>query len=202
MNKILFFLPPFVLSLCWGCAVGPLVSHETARTVGHSHHELTGGYGQAGYALKWNYGLTDRLDWGLQWESLSIGIRGKYAVINGKNDGLSLALALGTGTSLGGSHVYGDIIASYLAGSWEPYTTMRIVHVTNDPLELSEKDTGKILFTVSKSEYIYGQFILGTRYWFNPHWLLSLEGSSLFSLSSGFEIESNLILGAALGYRF
>ncbi len=202
MNKILFLLPLFVLSLCCGCAVGPLVSHETARTVGHSRHELVGGYGQAGYVLKWNYGLTDRFDWGLQWESLSIGIRGKYVVINGKNDGLSMALALGTGTSLGGSHVYGDIIASYLAGSWEPYTTMRIVHVTNDPLELSEKDTGKILFTVSKSEYNYGQFILGTRYWFNPHWTLSLEGSSLFSLSSGFAIESNLILGAGLGYRF
>ncbi|MBK7844059.1 MAG: hypothetical protein IPJ71_10245 [Bdellovibrionales bacterium] len=202
MFKMPFFLFSLFLYLCCGCAVGPLVSHETARTVGQSHHELIGGFGQAGYVLKWNYGLTDRLDWGLQWESLSIGIRGKYAVINGKDDGLSLALALGTGASVGGSHVYGDIIASYLAGSWEPYSTIRVVHVTNDPVELSEKDTGKILFAVSKSEYVYGQVFLGTRYWFNPRWLLSLEGSSLFSLSSGFEIENNLILGAALGYRY
>lgn len=74
---ILLMLTTTVLS---GCAVGPLVSHETARTVGTTNHELMAGYGQAGYVIKWNYGLNENLDVGLHWESLSIGVRAKYAL--------------------------------------------------------------------------------------------------------------------------
>lgn len=198
-------VPAFICSLFLvflsGCAVGPLVSHETARTVGNSNHELIGGYGQAGYILKWNYGLTENLDLGLHWESLSIGIRAKYAFINNKS-GLSLASAIGTGASIGGSHYYGDFISSYLTGSWEPYGTVRIVHVKNDPLEFKNKDTGQVSFTIDKSEYDYGQFILGTRYWFSNHWLFSVEASSLFTISSGFKAGNSVFGGASFGYRF
>jgi hypothetical protein len=184
-----------------GCAVGPLVSHETARTVGSSHHELMAGYGQAGYVFKWNYGLTQNLDFGLHFESLSVGVRAKYAFLN-SSSGWSFAAALGTGASIGGSHYYGDLIGSYLVGSWEPYGTLRAVHVTNDPLEFKDKDTGHVDFTVDKSEYDYGQFILGTRFWMTPHWLLSLEASTLFPISSGFRMGSTLLAGASFGYRF
>lgn len=198
ISSFIFLLFSVFLS---GCAIGPLVSHETARTVGNSNHELIGGYGQAGHILKWNYGLTENLDLGLHWESLSIGVRAKYAFINNKS-GLSLASALGTGDSLGGSHYYGDIIGSYLTGSWEPYGTVRVVHVKNDPLEFKNKNTGQVSFTIDKSEYDYGQFILGTRYWFNDHWLLSIEASSLFTISSGFKTGNSVLAGASFGYRF
>lgn len=185
-----------------GCALGPLVDHETARTVGVANHELIGGFGQAGFVFKWNYGLTENLDLGLHWESLSIGVKAKYAFINARDKGWSLAAALGTGSSVGGSHYYGDLMTSYLTGSWEPYGTLRLVHVKNDPLEFKDKDTGQVVFTIDRSEYEYGQVILGTRYWFNPHWLLSFEGASFFSSSAGFSVGKNSIIGAAFGYRF
>ncbi len=141
------FLMSFLLS---GCAIGPLVSHETARTVGKSNHELIGGYGSAGYVLKWNVGLTENLDFGVHWEFLSIGIRAKYALVNGNNNGLSLAIAGGIGESIGGSHYYGDLMASYLSGKWEPYGTLRVVHVKNDPVEFRDKDTGPWIFALTR----------------------------------------------------
>src|SRR4051794_11386575 len=95
-----------IFGLLGGCAVGPLVSHETARTVGKGHNELVAGYGIAGYALKWNLGLDDSLDVGIHWESLSLGARAKYAFINGREHGWSLASALGAGLSIGGKHYY------------------------------------------------------------------------------------------------
>ena len=99
-----------------GCAVGPLVQHETARSVGKGDHEIIAGYGQAGYVLKWNAGVTENFDFGIHWESLSFGIRGKYSIINGRSGGISLAGAIGAGSSLGGSHQYGDLMVSYLSG--------------------------------------------------------------------------------------
>lgn len=187
--------------LLTSCAIGPLVSHETARSVGDSKHELVGGYGSGGVALKWNYGLSKNLDLGLQMESHSMGIRAKYAFINA-SEGLSLAAAVGTGLSIGGSHSYGDILASFRNGNWEPYTTLRMVHVRTDPVDFKDEDTGRFDFKVDSINYNYGQVMVGTRYWFNSHWLLSVEGSTLFSASSGLSLANTFLLGAAFGYRF
>ena len=140
------------------CAVGPLVIHETARTVGNSNHELIAGGGQAGFIAKWNYGLSENLDIGLHWESLSLGVRAKYAFEN-KEAGWSFATALGTGGSVGGSHYYADFIASHKHGAWEPYMTLRAVHVKTDPVDFADENTGSLDFTIQKEQYNYGQFI-------------------------------------------
>jgi hypothetical protein len=204
--KVSRYLPSLLTALSTAillssCAVGPLVSHETARTVGNSNHEILGGYGQAGFAFKWNYGVSENFDIGLHWESLSIGVRAKYAFINSK-DSWSFAAALGTGSSVGGSHTYIDLITSTMAGSWEPYGTIRLVKVKTDPMAFRDKDTGQVAFTISSAEYDYGQALLGTRYWFNTHWHLSLEASSLFAVRESVKFGSNALIGAALGYRF
>ena len=202
MKKYLLFICVVAVVTFSGCAFGPLVSHETARTVGNSNHELIGGYGMAGLIFKWNYGLTENLDLGLHSESLSLGIRAKYAFIN-RTVGWSFATAFGTGISLpDASHFYGDLIGSYMTGAWEPYSTLRLVHVKNNSLDFKDQKTGQVNFTVPSSEYDYGQFILGTRYWFSPHWLFSLEASSFFSATSGFKFGNNLLVGAAFGYHF
>ena len=62
--------------------VGPLVSDESARTVGYHRSEVVGGIGQAGEVVKYTFGLGDKLDVGAQWESLSIGLRLKYALLD------------------------------------------------------------------------------------------------------------------------
>jgi len=202
MKKLNFYSLLLSLIFLSGCAVGPLVVHETGRTVGNSKNEFVGGFGRAGAVFKWSHGLSDNLDFGLQIESLSIGVRAKYAFINGRDNGWSLAGAAGVGSSIGGSHYYGDLIASYLAGSWEPYGTFRAVHVKNDPEDFRDQNTGDLVFHIDKIEYNYGQAVLGTRYWFNSRWLLSLEASTLFSMTSDVKMDDNLLIGAAVGCRF
>ncbi len=177
------------------------MSHETARTVGQSNHEILGGFGQVGYVFKWNYGATENLDLGLYTEALNTGLRAKYAFLN-SSAGWSFATALGTGVSIGGTTTNIDLITSYATGSWEPYGTVRLVQSKTDPIEFKDKNTGQVDFTIEKSEFSYGQFILGNRFWFSPHWLLSVEASTLFPVSSGFGSSRNWFASLALGYRF
>lgn len=196
--KFVFLALLFIQISC----VGPLTSHETARTVGKSHSEVSGGIGNGGHVFKWTYGVMDHFDLGIQWETLSIGFRGKYSFINGKEKQWSYAAALGFGSSDWSRHQYGDLIASYLLNSWEPYTTFRIVHVSVDPIEMKDNYTNDIYYSSAASKYYYEQIILGTRYWFNPKWLMSLELSSLFSFGSDITISKNILIGVGVGYRF
>jgi hypothetical protein len=203
--KISLISIALVSFLITGCAVGPLVNHETARTVGEGKNELSAGYGQAGYVFKWNHGVRDNLDIGVHWESLSLGIRGKYAFINNPDHGFSSSIALGTGWSIGGSHYYADLSGSYLFGQWEPYLMVRTVRVKTDPVEFRDEDPTDdwdLSFTIARERYTYGQVSLGTRFWMNERGYLSLEFSSLYEISSGIEIDDNLIIGGLVGIRF
>lgn len=198
MKLLLLISMLFILN---SCAIGPLVQHETARTVGKSSHELIAGYGTAGHALKWNYGLGKNFDLGIHWESLSIGLRAKYAFMQSQDKGLAIASVLGTGSSLGGDHYYAELIFSYLTNKFEPYFSTRIVQVTNDPIEFRDKNTGELNFDIKESKYKYGQLIAGSRYWINPKLSLSFEASSIFVLQNTFGIDQHLLLSAALAYR-
>lgn len=198
MIKILTGLCGLALIFSSGCAIGPVQGGETARSVGKSNSEFVFGRGSLGYLIKWNYGLTEDLDFGVQFETFSTGIRLKYAFLN-RPSGLSLAAALGVGNSFDGNHRYGDFLASYFAGSWEPYTILRYVRVTVDPENLRFGD-GDIVFSADRREYGYLQGILGSRYWFDRHWALSLEAAGLGALE-GVEV-SGIFWGASVGYLF
>jgi len=198
MNKALL---SFVLFFSSSCAIGPLVNHETARTIGATKQELSVGYGLAGYVFKWNVGINEDFDLGVHLESLSLGVRAKYAFLNSPS-GWSYSGAFGIGTSLGGSHHYADLNASYLSGKVEPYGTLRLVHVKNDPLEFRDKNTGQVDLVISRSEYDYAQFIFGTRYWHSPKNYFSLEAGTFSSISSGLRIGSGLLFSVAAGGRF
>jgi len=204
--KISFFAKvsamPFMLFL-QGCAVGPLVVHEPARTVGKGQHELIAGYGHPGAVLKWNVGVAEDLDLGVQFESLSLGLRAKYAWINEKERGLSLATAAGFGASIGGSHYYGDLILSHRSPQIEPYAAVRAVRVKTDPTEFRDENTGELEFRVEEAEYSYGQGTLGIRAWPTKTWLISAEASTLFTLSDSLTIVgTNVFIGAATGFTF
>lgn len=131
-------------TLLCACAVGPLVLHETGRTVGRHNNEVEVGAGSSGNAVKWNFGATDNLDVGIQYETLSYGARIKYALINRRESGFSLAAAGGGGKSLSGHYYNGDIVASYLNGQWEPYSGFRYVYAKTDQDEFNDQDTWHI----------------------------------------------------------
>lgn len=91
---------------------------------------------------------------------------------------------------------------SSLFNWWEPYSTLRMVHVSNDPVELKDRETGNVFFKTDAFEYNYGQIFLGNRFWFTPKFYLSLEFSSIFALSSNLTIGGNSIVTGGLGFRF
>lgn len=198
-------LTGLLLSLLFSaCAFGPFTTHETARTLGKGNHEFAGGYGQTSYVLKWNTGITDRIDFGVHWEALSIGIRGKFGIIQGGQDQFSLAAALGVGSSIGGSHQYADLLASYLKNKWEPYGVFRYVKIKVDPVDILDKETGKTIFTledVNLDHYDYGLATLGVKYLINDNWSFSAEATKIIPVSSSFKVESAIFAGAAFTYR-
>jgi hypothetical protein len=178
VNLTVAVLLSFVLS---GCVTGPLASHETARTVGQGNHEIQLGTGSMPYFLKWNLGLSKDVDVALQWETFTVGMRGKYAFINNVQ-GPSLAATLGTGISFfGGDYVNSDLIYSYLFEKWEPYGVLRVAHVESSKKDLKNSETGKTEYTIDAYEYEYAEIIGGAKYWFTDQWSMTFEGGAAFT---------------------
>lgn len=202
LKKVSFILSTkaclFVLS---ACAVGPLVSNETARSVGKNNHEISGAISNASHALKWNYGVTDDLDIGLQLETLSTGARLKYAFLNNQTAGWSFASAIGAGSSTDGSHFYADLMSSYLNNKWEPYGSLRLVQVKRNEFNISSTDEN-IVFDLPETSYSYAQIVIGSRYLFSEDWFFSLELSSPFSFTDGLSFSESVIVSSGAGYRF
>jgi len=199
--KIIFTLLA-LLSLS-GCAVGPLVGHETARTVGDNNHEIAGGLGQQGFVAKWNYGLRENWDIGIHAELFSIGLRTKYAFINGMENGFSMAAAAGIGESVGGEHYYGELLSSYMIKQFEPLVNIIHVRVKTDPQDFKKDfEQDEPDFVIESYKFNYFQILYGTRFWFNPNWMLSVEGSTFAATSSGLKLMKWNLFSAAVGYRF
>jgi hypothetical protein len=188
-----------------GCAVSPFYAHETARTVGKGKNEFTAGYGRSIYAFNWATGVTDRLDLGIHWESYGLGLRAKYALIPNPEKGFALALATGAGLSVGGHHLYVDLMGSeYFSKTkiaLEPYGAVRVIMALNDPAEFRTTNDGKTPFLIPKTEYLYSQFIIGNRFWLSESWILSVEASKLLSITQNVSVGNAYTIGAALGYR-
>lgn len=183
------------------CAIGPLGLHETGRSIGQSSNEFAAGYGHGGYIFKWTHGLSENLDMGIQLESLSLGARLKYSIINEQKYGFSLAAATGLGLNIGGNHYYGDLIGSYLKNAFEPYSGVRIVHVKNNSNDIKNSNGG-IVFTYDGNEFEYGQIFIGIKYWISNKFHISIEGSSISSLSGTFKSNRVNLGSIGLGYRF
>ena len=181
--------------------ISPLASHETARTLGEGNQEVIGGLGVFGHVLKWNMGITEDLDVGVQWETFNLGLRAKYAFINSKQSGFSLATALGGGNVNNGTYYYGDLMTSYLTGDWEPYGTIRASHTTcnarQDKSKEGKEHIGEV-FKCDRRTYDRIQLTIGAKYWLNDKWFLTLEGGRVFATREAFPT----IAGMSIGRKF
>ncbi|MBT4760784.1 MAG: hypothetical protein HOO06_03715 [Bdellovibrionaceae bacterium] len=167
-----------------GC-VGPLLSHNTGRSLGKGNHSLklmgmagSGGY----YAVGYDYGVTENLDLGMKIESLSLGYHGKYSFYNNPT-GFSSAAAIGYGSTFGGSYYTADITGSYLVNKWEPFTSLRYTSVNSDSKELRDASTGQVFSTIPEFDFSYMQIFVGTKYRFVDWFALSVEAASFLSSS-------------------
>ncbi len=184
------------------CALGPLMSHDTARSLG----EGVAAVDLAGTAIngmvKTGIGVTDNLDLGAQLEVFSFGLRAKYSLLNNREQGLSFALAGGTGWSHGGTHRYADIIGSYKINDFEFYSTARFVHASNTEKDFKDANTGQSVFVIAQRDYDYKQYIFGIRYWITDKILFDIEGTKISFDDKEIKFESPMQYGAGLGFRF
>jgi len=164
--------------LASGC-LAPLSNSFTARSLGTGKIEFDGGMvalvGQEDSvvlpAFSITAGVSSDFDLGVQMESASIGVFGKYSFINNKERGFSLAGVVGAGAVGDGSYIYAGPVLSYKSKAVEPYFVGRFnsVHYgeSNDVFEDWEPGT-----------YTYVQFTLGSIFWLTQRIGLNVEGSA------------------------
>ncbi|TFG58441.1 MAG: hypothetical protein E4H35_00995 [Candidatus Aminicenantes bacterium] len=165
--------------LASGC-LAPLSNNFTARSLGPGKIGLDGGMlvfvRQEGSvalpAFTVAVGLSSGFDLGVQMESASIGVFGKYSFINNKERGFSLAGVLGAGAVASGSYAYAGPVLSYKSKAVEPYFVGRFNRV-----HYGESDD--IFEDWEPGTYTYVQFTLGSIFWLNQSVGLNVEGSAL-----------------------
>lgn len=183
------------LSLSGG-AFGPMYSHETARTVGNQRVELGGGFRNAGLAIEVNYGVTEKLDLGLHWESLSMGLKTKYVFLSEDRKGFSVSATGGFGQSFGGIYYLLAGNVSYLTGIIEPHFTLRGVLVTGNGTRSNPQTGSSLNLSALFSNYSYLEPIIGSRFWITPdHLFLSTEAGLIIPIGM-------LIVSGNIGYHF
>lgn len=163
--------------LATGC-LAPLSNSFTARSLGAGKIELDGGMSALvrqgdsfmlpAFAIA--VGLSSDFDLGVQMESASMGVFGKYSLINNKERGFSLAGVLGAGAVASGSYAYAGPVLSYKSKAVEPYFVGRFNYV-----HYGESDN---ILDMEAGNYTYVQFTLGSIFWLNPSVGLNIEGSA------------------------
>jgi len=181
-----------------GC-FGPLMSHESARTVGNQKTGFRVIASNAGYGFKLDHGFGENLDLGYSLETYSTGISAKYAFVN-KDRGSSFASKIGYGSTFGGHYYMGSLLGSYRGSNWEPFANIQYTKVTIDQQDVKDANTGDVFATTPKFDFNYTQAFVGMKYWFNPRFALSLEVSD-FVDSHFVDLKSNIVsLSADFGY--
>lgn len=201
-------LSVFGLLLAQGCAVAPLSNHVTARTNGKGDSLLSAGstigVGDSGWlpSLKYSIGLSEDFDIGFQYEVIEYGAWGKYALINNKGEGFSLAALGGAGLSFEGYYLYAGPVVSYKLDWFEPYFISRFNYVKFPAPKISIATIGE--FSVSPGIYRYFQHTLGFMTW-PKDWLgFGLEASLFGTVSSPFILreKDRLLVSGNFSFRF
>ena len=203
----------FVLStmfLC-SCAIFPINSHHTARTVGQDNWEfevgtatnfdsnvvdvsnLLSAYMSATKGLSQDFDL--RFSLGVQgWQAVGLQLSSKYAFLNNSGQGLSFALAGGVDTAV---HYQGVILSSihlgpilsYRVGFVEPYIALFYrPNMIKSFIGISSNKVfeDKLLQAVNQHGFINHTInpVLGCSFWSNQSLALNLYVSVIYSLGS------------------
>jgi hypothetical protein len=195
--------------LAQGCAVAPLSNHVTARTNGKGENLASIGSTidtkKSGWlpSLKYSIGLQDDLDLGFQYEVIEWGAWAKYALVNNREEGFSLAGLVGLGLGAdGGYYGYLGPIVSWKLGWFEPYLMTRFNYVRYEESSVAVTRSGE--FTVKPGTYRYFQHTLGFLTWPLDWFGVGLEVSTFGTVRSPFILEgkSRYLLSGNFSFRF
>jgi len=173
-NASMVILLAFLASGC----LAPLSNSFTARSLGKGKIGLDGGMlvnviqedSVVLPAFAIAVGLSSDFDLGVQMESASLGVFGKYSFINNKERGFSLAGVLGAGAVASGSYADAGPGLSYKSKAVEPYFVGRFNYV-----HYGESEN---ILDMEAGNYTYLQFTLGSVFWLTQRVGLHVEGSA------------------------
>jgi len=185
------------LILTWSC-LAPLSNNFTGRSLGQGRVGLEGGAVTAGSVLpffKFSVGLSRDFDLGLQYDSFSLGLFGKYSFLNNQASGFSLAGVAGGGIAVGGGYAYAGPALSYKLGALEPYFVARYNFVSYG------KSSSSSGMSWDAGNYSYFQFTLGGVLWLGKGFGLNAE-ASFFSGLLGIEdmVGATVLAGAKIRF--
>lgn len=201
MRKI---LPIVVLNttLLTGCTMAPLATQTTAHSNGKNQWKVDAGLagvtGGITATAKASYGVTDRIDVGVEGETgfnNIVGGWGRFSVQN-QDEGASFAIVGGAGAgrikgeySLGSTpvanhettayYIYAGPIFSYRADKMEPFLHFRLNHVhLNEAIVPKTESELKFNFADSAN---YATTSIGSNFWLNDNFALTAAGNILIA---------------------
>jgi len=185
-------IPVLALCLASACALAPVSTNFTGRSLGSGKVGLDGGAVAAGSGIFYGrlaVGLGPNMDFGAQYDMLSAGLFAKYSIINNRASGFSLAGFGGAGIAVNGYYVYGGPALSFKAGMIEPYFAARInwVHYGEN-----KSSSG---FDISAGDYSYLQFTAGSVLWFSQAVGLNAEFSYFSGTTGSTQLVGPIICG-------
>lgn len=169
-----------------------MATNFTGRSLGKGNIGFDGGaivYGSVVPSLKFAFGATQKLDVGLQLDSLSAGIFGKYSFINGIERGFSLAGFAAAGACIGGYYFYTGPVISVKSGMFEPYLAARInlVHF-GQAFDYDDE-------WIDLGGYSYFQFTLGNIFWIGKRLGLAIEATAFSGNFYSVDMDNLMVYG-------
>lgn len=171
-----------LLLLSSGCAIAPFSTLQTGRSSGAGDMTLDVGAAMNFVipAAKFQYGITENLDLGVQYESFNVGALLKYAFVNNPS-GWSFAAIGSYGSISNGEYYYFGPILSYKSNIFEPFLSVRLNGVRYDG---STYDNSSIRITFSGGRIQYLQYSAGTAIWFSEKVGLIAEYTTFGSIEN------------------
>lgn len=192
------------------CAMSPLTSPKSARTLGEGNNKIDVGLSPTP-SITYGHGLKENLDVGGLVE-LQLGfvasVWGKYAFINNP-EGLAVSLYGGgfwgsSGTLSKG--VFLGPVLSYKLDWFEAFSNIKYnsaswdagALVSDKQNEEGENALGGVNWDSGKMEYT--QMVIGANFWFTEGFGLSVYGSQLYDSTP--EFDQGLLPGVELMFHF
>jgi len=186
-------------SVLAGC-VAPLTSNFSGRSLGKGKvgFDAAGvGFGDMKVgAFKFAYGAAPDFDLGLQLEYGCMGLFGKYALRNPRENGLAFAALFGGGMITNGAYAYAGPILSFKMDLMEPYIVGRYNYVYYKEVFNLWNGYGE-----GSEGYSYLQFTFGNIFWLSRHMGFHIELSTMVGDTDFTDFEGPVVSGG-LKIRF
>lgn len=153
-------------------------------------------------SIKYSIGLGEDFDIGFQYEVVEYGIWGKYAFLQNREEGPSIAAIAGTGLSFEGFYGYLGPMFSWKLGIFEPYFFSRFNYVHYPQAKIDLATIGEV--SVAPGTYRYLQHTLGFFLWPIDWFGGGLEASTFTTIKSPFVLQGKkkALFSANLSCRF